>query len=75
MTPLKRSYGDDFVIDETLWRGGAITDRRVFLCEGKSGKASFRLLHVFEFKDGNISREQAWCDLAAIQQQLGVTLS
>lgn len=74
VTPLKRYYGEDFLIDETLWHG-AITDGRVFLCEGKSGTVSFRLLHVFEFKDGKISREQAWCDLAAIQQQLGVTLS
>jgi uncharacterized protein len=30
-----------------------------------------RLLHVFEIKGGKITREQAWCDLAAIQRQLG----
>jgi predicted ester cyclase len=34
---------------------------------------SFRLLHVFELRDGKIAREQVWCDLAAIQRQLGVT--
>lgn len=29
-----------------------------------------RLLHVFEFRDGLISREQVWMDLAAVQAQL-----
>jgi len=72
VTPLKRYYGDDFIVDETLWQG-EISDGRAFLCDGKSGKVSFRLLHIFEFKDGKIAREQAWCDLAAIQRQLGAT--
>jgi uncharacterized protein len=72
--PLKRYYGEGFIIDETLWTG-EIMDGAVFLCPGKSGKVSFRLLHVFELKNGKIAREQAWCDLAAIQRQLGVTLS
>ncbi|NWG47272.1 MAG: nuclear transport factor 2 family protein [Alphaproteobacteria bacterium] len=71
VTPLKRYYGEDFVIDETLWHG-EIKDGRPFLCDGRSGKVSFRLLHLFEFKSGKIAREQAWCDLAAIQRQLGV---
>ncbi|NIP89583.1 MAG: ester cyclase, partial [Gammaproteobacteria bacterium] len=30
---------------------------------------------VFEVKDGKITREQAWCDLAALQKQLGCTVS
>jgi hypothetical protein len=29
------------------------------------------LLHVFELAGGKIKREQVWCDLAAIQSQLG----
>lgn len=70
VTPLRRLYGEDFLIDETLWRG-YIADGRPFLCDGKSGNVSFRLLHVFEIRDGKIGREQVWCDLAAIQQQLG----
>jgi ketosteroid isomerase-like protein len=36
---------------------------------------SFRLLHVFRFRDGKIASEQVWCDLAAIQQQLGCRVS
>lgn len=74
VTPLKRYYGDDFMIDETMWHG-QIMDGKPFLCDGRSGKVSFRLLHVFEFKDGRIAREQAWCDLAAIQRQLGMKVA
>lgn len=72
--PLRRYYGEDFVIDETLWHG-AVTDGGPFLCDGKSGDVSFRLLHVFEIRDGKIGREQVWCDLAAIQRQLGCTFT
>jgi ketosteroid isomerase-like protein len=72
VTPLRRYYGDDFLIDETLWHG-RVKDGHPFFLDGKSGPVSFRLLHVFEVKDGKITREQAWCDLAAIQQQLGCT--
>jgi hypothetical protein len=44
---------------------------RQSLCDGKSGHASFRHLHVFEFAaDGKIKSERVWVDLAAIQQQL-----
>ena len=70
VTPIRRLYGDGFVVDETLW-SGRIDDGSIFLCDGRSGPVSFRLLHVFEFEDGRITREAAWCDLAAIQQQLG----
>ena len=69
VTPIRRLYGDGFMVDETLWHG-RIEDGSIFLCDGKSGPVSFRLLHVFEFADGKITREAAWCDLAAIQRQL-----
>jgi ketosteroid isomerase-like protein len=72
--PLRRLYGDDFMVDETMWHGH-IADGRPFLCDGRSGPVSFRLLHVFEFRDGDITREQVWCDLAAIQRQLGATIA
>ena len=74
VTPIRRLYGDDFLVDETLWHG-YVEDGRPFLCDGKSGKVSFRLLHVFEMRDGKLSREQVWCDLATIQRQLGCTVS
>ena len=73
VTPLRRLYGEDFLVDETVWHG-YVNDGRPFLCEGKGGPVSFRLLHVFNFREGKISHEQVWCDLAAIQQQLGCTV-
>jgi ketosteroid isomerase-like protein len=74
VTPVRRLYGDDFLIDETIWHG-RIEDGRPFLCDGKSGQVSFRLLHVFDVRDGKIQREQVWTDLAEIQRQLGVTVT
>jgi ketosteroid isomerase-like protein len=70
---IRRYYGEDFLVDETLWHG-TVDDGRPFLCDGKSGNVSFRLLHVFEIREGKIAREQVWCDLAAIQRQLGCTV-
>ena len=58
VTPLRRCYGDDFLIDETLWNG-YVEDGRPFLCEGKSGKVSFRLLHVFEIREGRITASRS----------------
>lgn len=36
-----------------------------------SVSARAALPHLFEIRDGKISREHVWCDLAAIQRQLG----
>ena len=74
VTPIRRLYGEDFLVDETMWHG-RINDGAPFLCEGRSGPVSFRLLHVFELLDGEIKREQVWCDLAEIQRQLGAAES
>ncbi|HEY8515605.1 MAG TPA: nuclear transport factor 2 family protein [Candidatus Binatia bacterium] len=69
VTPLRRLYGDGFIVDESLWRGRAVG--RPFGCEGGGRPLEFRLLHVLEFgDDARITREQVWVDLAAIQQQL-----
>jgi hypothetical protein len=68
-TCIRRLYGDDFLVDETLWEGTQV-DGKPFLLEGKSGPMSVRILHVFTFRDGMIDYEQAWLDLAAIQRQL-----
>lgn len=72
VTPVRRLYGDGFAVDEAIWNG-VIEDGRLFGCPGRKGPVSFRLLHVFEFEGDKIRRENVWCDLAAIQQQLGVT--
>lgn len=66
---LKRLYGDNFLIDESLWKGKA--PGRPFGLEGNGRPLEFRLLHVVEFSDeGQIARENVWVDLAAIMQQL-----
>jgi hypothetical protein len=68
-TCIRRLYGEDFLVDETLWEGMQV-DGKPFLLEGKSGRMSVRILHIFTFRDGKIDYEQAWLDLAAIQRQL-----
>jgi hypothetical protein len=69
VTCLKRLYGENFLVDESLWRGRA--PGRPFGLEGRNRPLEFRLLHVIEFSpSGDIARENVWIDLAAIQQQL-----
>jgi hypothetical protein len=69
VTPIKRLYGENFLVDESLWEGRA--PGRPFGIEGKGRPLSFRLLHVIEFTESaQIQREQVWLDLAAIIQQL-----
>lgn len=66
----RRLYGENFMVDDSVWRGTA--PGRPFGIEGKGRPLEFRLLHVLEFNQaGDISRENVWIDLAAIQQQLG----
>ena len=65
----RRLYGENFLVDDSLWRGRATG--RPFGLEGRNRPLAFRLLHVVEFEgDGAIRRENVWVDLAAIQQQL-----
>jgi hypothetical protein len=66
---LRRYYGEDFMVDESLWSGKA--PGRPFGLEGKGRPLSFRLLHIIEFTNaGDIKRENVWIDLASILQQL-----
>ncbi len=66
---LRRLYGENFLIDESLWSGRA--PGRPFGLEGRGRPLEFRMLHVLEFSDGGqIARENVWVDLAAIQRQL-----
>ncbi len=69
---LRRLYGEDFLVDESLWRGRA--PGRPFGLEGRGRPLEFRLLHVVEFSgEGSIRRENVWIDLASIIQQLPQT--
>jgi uncharacterized protein len=66
----RRLYGEDFLVDDSIWRGRA--PGRPFGIEGGDRPLEFRLLHVVEFDaGGDIRRENVWVDLAAIQAQLG----
>jgi len=66
---LRRLYGADFLVDDSVWRGKA--PGRPFGLDGRDRDLAFRLLHVIEFTDaGDIRRENVWVDLASILQQL-----
>jgi len=65
---VRRWYGDDHVVDESILH--ATAEGRPFGFEGRGRPVRTRFLHIFDFRDGLISRESAWIDLAAIQQQL-----
>lgn len=69
VTTVRRLYGDNFLVDESLWRGNAVG--KPFGLDGRGRALEFRLLHVVEFTDnGSIARENVWLDLAAIMRQL-----
>lgn len=69
VTSVKRLYGDDFVVDESIWYGKAIGSPMGIPGHGRP--LSFRILHIFEVaRDGKIKRENVWLDQAAIVQQL-----
>lgn len=68
VTPLRRLYGANLVVDDALFDCRAIG--RPFGLEGRNRPVRFRLLHLFEMRDGRICRENAWLDLGALQRQL-----
>jgi len=61
-------YGEDFCVIEHQWLG---TVPGEFLAiPGHGRRISFRLLHVWEFEDGRMSRENVWLDGNAAIAQL-----
>jgi steroid delta-isomerase-like uncharacterized protein len=69
ITTLRRYHGDGFVVDESL-----VTARAVgtpFGIPGRGRTVRFRLLHVFEIRGDEITRENAWLDVAGVFAQLG----
>jgi steroid delta-isomerase-like uncharacterized protein len=68
MVPIRRYYGDDFCVVEHEWNG---TVTGSFLgVPGRGRRIVFRMLHVWEFRDGKISRENVWLDGGSIVAQL-----
>jgi hypothetical protein len=69
VTPGKRLYGDNFIVDDSVAKFKAVG--RPFGLEGRGRTVEARLLHIIEFtNDGTIQRENVWIDMAALIQQL-----
>jgi steroid delta-isomerase-like uncharacterized protein len=68
MVPTRRYYGEDFCVVEHNWKG---TVPGSFLgVPGEGKRISFRMLHLWEFRDRLISRENVWLDGGSIVAQL-----
>lgn len=68
MTRTRSYYGEDFCVTEHQTTG---TVPGVFLgIPGNGRRVTFRMLHVWEFRDGAISRENVWLDSGAVVAQL-----
>ena len=69
VTSTKRLYGENFLVDDSIWEGAA--PGNPFGFEGRGRPLKFRILHVIEFTDDcDIQRENVWCDFTAMMQQL-----
>ena len=68
MERIRSYYGDDFCVTEHHTTG---TVPGMFLgVPGTGRRISFRMLHVWEFRDGAIIRENVWLDGGAIVAHL-----
>jgi len=61
---IRRRYGENHVVDDSILHATAIGGP----ADGR--RLAVRILHVFDFSDGLISRENAWLDSAALAEQL-----
>jgi hypothetical protein len=68
MTPTREQYGDDFCVVEH--EATCVVKGAFMGIPGKGRRVRFRMLHVWDFKNDAISREQIWLDGAAIAAQL-----
>jgi steroid delta-isomerase-like uncharacterized protein len=66
---LHQYVGRDSMILEQLMTGTVIGS--LLGIPGNGRRISFRMLHVYEFRDDLISRENVWLDAAAVIDQLG----
>ncbi len=66
--PIRQHVTDDALVLEQLMTAKVIGE--MLGIPGNDRTVSFRILHVFEFRDGLVSREQVWIDSAAIVHQL-----
>ena len=66
--PIHQFVMDDTLVLEQEMTGTVIGE--MLGIPGNGRRITFRILHVFEFRDGLISREQVWIDTAAVVAQL-----
>jgi hypothetical protein len=66
--PVRRWYGDDHLVDESILHATAIG--RPFGLDGRGRRVHTRILHIFEFSEERITRESAWLDVTSMTQQL-----
>jgi steroid delta-isomerase-like uncharacterized protein len=71
MVRTRTLYGEDFCVieHEATWR---VVGQFAGI-PGHGRQVRFRMLHIFEFRDGRISRENVWRDSAGIIAQLNET--
>lgn len=67
-TPTHEYWTEDAVVMEQSMTGTVIGE--MLGLPGNGRRITFRILHVFEFRDDLISRENIWLDNAAIVAQL-----
>jgi steroid delta-isomerase-like uncharacterized protein len=65
---LHRLYGADFLVDDKIWT--ARVDGEFMGLPGNGRTIEVRVLHVFEFRDGRIARENVWIDGGSAIAQL-----
>jgi steroid delta-isomerase-like uncharacterized protein len=58
----------DHVVDESILTGHVVGEFAGIA--GGGAPVSFRLLHIFDIRDGLIARENAWFDSAAVVRQV-----
>ena len=68
MTPTREQYGEDFCVVEHETTG--VVKGEFLGIPGNGRRVTFRMLHVWDFKDDAISREQVWLDGGSIAAQL-----
>ena len=71
MIPTREQYGEDFCVVEH--EATCVVKGEFMGIPGNGRRVTFRMLHVWDFKDGAISREQVWLDGASLAAQLAAT--
>ena len=66
--PLHRFFSGDTMLLEQSMTGTVIGE--MLGIPGNGRRVTFRIFHVFDFRDGLVSREQVWIDSGAIAAQL-----